>query len=419
MKIAVIDPSLFTWPYDHALVEGLRDNDHTVSLFTKHLADEEPGKNTSEIVEFFYPGLHSAWAQKLPNLAFLMLKGLMHPVCLVSLLRRLRRMRPDVIHFQSAALPAADRIFIPAFRRIAPTILTVHDSAPFNNNPSSFVQRIGAISIMKSFDRLIVHTNRARQRLISYGLPPAKVAIIPHGILDGVLKPGIVRTGRPVAGNASDPVTLLLFGKIKPYKGTDVAIRALAAMPAASRARCRLQIVGKPYMDMEPLFALARELRVEPNIVWDLRFVSDDELSQIFSDADIIVMPYREIDASGVLMVALSLGIPIVASRIGLFAEMLEDGQHGHLVAPEDPAALAASLTSLANSAPERSRMSGNVRALRASIPDWRCIGEQTGALYTSILADARNASARLGHSATWRRASEDDVNQRTKRWPS
>ena len=187
MKIAVIDPSLFTWPYDHALVEGLRDNGHTVSLFTKHLADEEPGKNASEIVEFFYPGLHSVWAQKLPSPVLSMLKGLMHPVCLVSLLRRLRRMRPDVIHFQSAPLPAVDGIFIPAFRRIAPTILTVHDSAPFNSDPRSIVQRIGVISIMKSFDRLIVHTNRARQRLISYGLPPAKVAIIPHGILDGVL----------------------------------------------------------------------------------------------------------------------------------------------------------------------------------------------------------------------------------------
>src|SRR5262249_10198781 len=155
----------------------------------------------------------------------------------------------------------------------------------------SIVQRIGVISIMKSFDRLIVHTNRARQRLISRGLPSAKVVIIPHGMLE----PDTVHAVRPAAGNASDPVTLLLFGKIKPYKGTDVAIRALAAMPAESRARCRLRIVGKPYMDVEPLFALARELRVEPNIVWDLRFVSDDELSQIFSEADVMVMPYREI----------------------------------------------------------------------------------------------------------------------------
>ena len=390
MKIALIDPSLFGWPYDHALVEGLRASGHTVSLFTKHLAAEEPGKNASEIVEFFYPGLHSAWAKKLPHPVFLMLKGLMHPVCLVSLLRRLRRMRPDVIHFQWAPLPAVDGIFIPAFRRIAPTILTVHDSAPFNNDPRPILQRIGAISVMRSFDRLIVHTNRARQRLISHGLPPAKVAIIPHGILETGPLPSVSHT----AGNASDPVTLLLFGRIKPYKGTDVAIRALAAMPAASRARCRLRVVGKPYMDMEPLFALARELGVELNIVWDLRFVADDELNQIFSEADIMVMPYREIDASGVLMLALSLGLPIIASRIGLFAEMLEDGQHGRLVAPEDPAALAESLAVLADSAPERSRMSGNVRALREFIPDWQSIGEQTVAVYTVALKEFAGAGS-------------------------
>jgi glycosyltransferase involved in cell wall biosynthesis len=391
MNIALIDPSLFTWPYDHALVEGLRESGHRVSLFTKHLAADEPGKNASEIVEFFYPSLRSAWAQKLPHPVFLMLKGLMHPLCNVNLLRQLWRMRPDVIHFQWTPLPAIDWIFMPAFRRIAPTILTVHDSAPFNNNPRSILQRIGSISVMKSFDRLIVHTNRARHRLISRGLSPAKVAIIPHGILES----GPVPSPSFKASKPSNHVTILLFGKIKPYKGTDVMIRALAAMPAASRAHCRLRVVGKPYMDMQPLFAMARELKVESNIVWDLRFVGDDELTQIFSEADIMVMPYREIDASGVLMLALSIGIPIVASRIGLFAEMLEDGRHGRLVAPEDPAVLAEALNDLADSAPVRSRMGGNVRALRASIPDWRSIGNQTGALYTAVLKDSSGVGAR------------------------
>jgi glycosyltransferase involved in cell wall biosynthesis len=94
-------------------------------------------------------------------------------------------------------------------------------------------------------------------------------------------------------------------------------------------------------------------------------------------------------------MLALSIGIPIVASRIGLFAEMLEDGQHGRLVAPEDPTALAESLTGLADSATERSRMSGNVRALRASIPDWRSIGDQTGALYSAVLKESAGVEAR------------------------
>jgi glycosyltransferase involved in cell wall biosynthesis len=317
---------------------------------------------------------------------FLALKGLMHPLCLLNLLRHLRRLQPDVVHFQWAPLPAIDRFFLPAIRSIAPAILTVHDSAPFNGNPRSILQRIGSISIMNSFDRLIVHTNRARQRLIEHGLPAGKIVIIPHGILESSAIPLA-----PHATNTSGAITVLLFGKIKPYKGTDVLIRALAAMPVASRARCRVRVVGKPYMDMEPLFALAKELGVESNIVWDLRFVADNELDQILAEADLMVMPYREIDASGVLMLGLSTGLPIVASRIGLFAEMLEDGRHGRLVTPDAPAELSEALTALVDSSAERCRMSDNVRTLRDSIPDWHSIAAQTAALYTT----ARRESSR------------------------
>jgi glycosyltransferase involved in cell wall biosynthesis len=390
MKIAVIDPSLFTWPYDHALIQGLRENGHNVSLFTKHLSGDEPGKNADEVVEMFYPGLHATWAQELPHPVFLTAKGIMHPLGLLDLMRRLRRLRPDVIHFQWAPLPAVDRMFLPQLRRIAPTVLTVHDSAPFNDNPRSVLQRIGAIGIMNSFDRLIVHTNRARLRLAGHGLPADKIAVIPHGVLESGPSQVASRTDR----DPDEPVTLLLFGKLKPYKGADVLIRALAAMPAATRARCRLRIVGKPYMDVEPLFALARELQVDANIVWDLRFVADDELERIFSQAGIIVMPYREIDASGVLMVALSAGVPIVASRIGLFAEMLEDGQHGRLVPPDDSAGLGRALSDLVENAGERRRIGDNVQHLRASIPDWRSIAGQTVELYRSAIADRTSSVA-------------------------
>jgi glycosyltransferase involved in cell wall biosynthesis len=305
-------------------------------------------------------------------------------------MRRLRRLQPEIIHFQWAPLPAVDRMFLPQIRRIAPTVLTVHDSAPFNDNPRSVLQRIGAIGIMNSFDRLVVHTNRARQRLVGHGLPPDKIAVIPHGVLES----GPSHLSSHADRGRDEPVTLLLFGKLKPYKGADVLIRALAAMPAGARARCRLRIVGKPYMDVEPLFALAKELQVDSNIVWDLRFVADDELERIFTQADIIVMPYREIDASGVLMVALSAGVPIVASRIGLFAEMLEDGQHGRLVAPGDDAALARALGDLVENAGERRRISDNVRYLRSSIPDWRNIAAQTVDLYRSAIADRSGSLA-------------------------
>lgn len=383
MKIAVIDPSLFTWPYDIALIEGLRANGHELKLFTKHLLNGEQGQGQSGVIELFYPGFEKACVKKWPRPLFLALKGVSHFFSHFALRRALKAFKPDVIHFQWAPLPVVDRLFLKALKKIAPVVLTVHDSSPFNNNPSAKLQALGAFTIWSEFDRLIVHTERAEAALTKHHLDPARIARIPHGVLG--TGPEIAVTEASL--REGEPVNILLFGKLKPYKGADVLIRAVAALPESLRPRARLRIVGKAEMDTAPLFALARELKVEDNIVWDLRFVDDAEMASIFADADIMAMPYRDIDASGVMMVALSIGRPIVASKIGLFAELLEDGTHGLLVPQENPEALAQALATLIEDAPRRITMGKNVLALGKAIPDWTEIGKRTAALYQQAIS--------------------------------
>lgn len=384
MKIAIIDPSLFTWPYDHALAEGLSNQGHEVKLYTKHLAPQEQGKNDPFLREFFYPGFQTPAIKKLPGKLFLALKGLSHIVSMAKLWLHLKSEKPDAIHFQWTPLAVVDQFFVPLFRKIAPTLLTVHDSSPFNNNPSAKLQRVGAIKIMGQFDHLIVHTMKAQKALNSYGIASDKVSLIPHGILDSL--PPLPENAAPPEKN--DKVNLLLFGQVKPYKGTDVLIRALALLPEDARQKTLLHVVGRPHMEMQPLFDLAKELGVADHIIWDLRFVNDDEIMGIFTAADIMVMPYHEIDASGVLMISLSVGRPIVASNIGLFAELLEDGVHGALPQPGSAEELAKALQPLINNPALRAKTGEAVLALRNAIPDWNEIGRRTGLLYKKV-ADA------------------------------
>lgn len=386
MKVALIDPSLFTWPYDHALAEGLKENGHEVILYTKHLAPNEQGKKDPYISELFYPGFQSKMMKRLPHKIFLGLKGMSHILSMTHLWFVLKNQKPDVIHFQWTPLAVIDQFFIPLFRKIAPTVLTVHDSSPFNNNPSARLQRVGAIKIMGIFDHLIVHTAKARNALSGYGLQEQKITQVPHGILDALPQEDHV-TPAPPEMTTNGKINLLLFGQVKPYKGTDVLIKALAKIPPAIRAKCMLQVVGKPQMDMTTLFSLASDLGVENSIRWDLRFVDEDEIPGIFSASDVMVMPYREIDASGVLMVALSMGTPIVASKIGLFAELLENDVHGYLTPVDDENSLAEALSKLIEDADLRNRMKDNVLVLRKSIPDWIEIGTRTTGIYKALAA--------------------------------
>lgn len=381
MKIAVIDPSLFTLPYDKALVEALREEGHDATLYTKFLSGNEAGNGLPYVCELFYPGFQTDYIKSLPKGLFLGLKGIAHLFGLITLLVVLFLRRPDIIHFQWAPLPVIDRFFVPLFRKIAPVIMTVHDSSPFNNNPKSRLQGMGAIRIMKDYDHLIVHTNKARDAVIAYGINADRISRIDHGVLGGTLPAGTVPREKAQGG----PLTILLFGHLKPYKGADILIRALGDMDTALRQQVRLHIAGKPQMETEPLFALAREKDVQDLIKWDLRFLDEDEVGPIFANSDITAMPYREIDASGVLMLALSIGRPIVASRIGLFAEILEDGTHGYLIPMEDHAALAVALEKLVRDPALRTQMGENVRRLGESVPSWREIAGHTAALYTAV----------------------------------
>ena len=388
MKIALIDPSLFTWPYDVKLVQGLASIGHDVTIYGSELPKPFTGTDTSFLKRHFYPGFANPAIQKLPKRAFLVLKGISHIESMIRLLWVLHRERPDVIHFQWTPLAVVDMRFIPLFRRIAPIVLTVHDSIPFNNKPSARLQYLGAVAIMKKFDQLIVHTAAARARLENYGIPADKINIVPHGLL---LEP---KESAPYAGG-NGCVNLLMFGGIKPYKGVDILLRAIALLPEAARRSCCLHVVGEPCMPMEPLFDLVNSLGISEQVKFDLRFVPEGEVGTVMESADIQVFPYRDIDASGVLTLAIGVGRTIVASKLGVFDELLRDGIHGALVEPDDPQALAAALYPLIMDTAVRVRTAQAVKALANSISDWSDIARRTQEVYSRAKLNGATAKFR------------------------
>jgi len=187
-------------------------------------------------------------------------------------------------------------------------------------------------------------------------------------------------------------VRFLLFGKVKPYKGADLLIEAVARLDPAIRARTEVLIIGRPYMDVQPLEAAAAPLGASVRL--DFRFVPEAEMRGLFTACDVLAFPYREIEMSGVLMAALKTARPILASRIGGFAELLQDGRHSVLVPPGDVDALAAGITRLVTEPATRSAMAAALVELAGEIPSWRQIGETTASLYRSAITEKLPAIA-------------------------
>jgi glycosyltransferase involved in cell wall biosynthesis len=397
MKVALIDPSCFTGPYDAGLAGGLAEAGAEVRLFVGNVRADDPLNGSPGLVEHFYAGLSRPALARLPKALFQGLKGCAHIAGMARLIRAFEHWRPDIVHFQWTPLPLVDRRFLPILRRFGPLVLTVHDSTPFNGNPSARLQAIGARAILDDFDALIVHTDQAMRRLGPSIRDPDRLVRIAHGPLHAMAP---AAEPAPAAKDLADPaVELLLFGKLKPYKGLDVMIRAVALLSPEQRARCRVRIVGKPYMEIAPLLELARELGVADSFVFEFRFVEDDEVPALLAEASAVIFPYREIDASGVLMAVLAAGRPIVASAIGSFAELLRDGEDALLVPPGDPAALARALARFIGDAGLRQALGAATQNLAAAMPSWAEIGRTTRQLYETLLAQGsrRGAAPVLG----------------------
>ncbi|MDP2711827.1 MAG: glycosyltransferase family 4 protein [Solirubrobacteraceae bacterium] len=364
MRVDVVDPSAYTPPYDHALCAALARAGAEVRLQTSRFDyGPVPAAEGYERVERFYrrtPGRAGSRARFAAKLA-------QHGPDMLAYRRAADA--ADVVHFQWLTVQPVDVRLLPSAR---PVVLTAHDVLP--REP-----RRGQLSAQRRLydrvDAVVVHSEHGRARLVdALGIAPEKVSVIPHGAFQHLTHvPG--ERSLPDELAAVERPVVLCFGLMRPYKGIDALLDAWrAAAPAAE-----LWIVGMPRMDIAALRASA-----PPSVRWVPRFVADDELGAYFRRADLVVLPYREIDQSGVLFTALAFGAPLLLSDVGGFAEVAAHGAAA-LVAPGDADALAGELTRLLGDGAARERLAAGARAAAAGAYSWDVIAARHLALYGAL----------------------------------
>ena len=371
LRVWLVDPSLFTAPYDAALTEGLVAAGVDPLWVTRPTRQADRQELPPERTDpFFYRRVDEAsW---LPDRLKPVAKGIAHLAGLITLLWKIQRHKPDAVHFQWIVVPPLDVLAMALIRRRCPLVLTVHDTVPFNGQKMSWLQRFGHDGPIRMAHRVIVHTRAGRQALLDRGVPSSKIAVIPHGALR------LSVTAPPAAAPRDPRWTFVLFGEVKPYKGLDVLIEAIAALSADVRSQARVVVAGRPRMDVAPLVARIAELGLQAQFELRLQRQSEEEMAALFAEADCFVFPYRQIDASGVYFLVKSLGKWLIASRVGIFAEDVADGIDGALVTSDDVRALAAALTHAIVERPRR----GPVRLADS----WAGIGQATRLLYQQAM---------------------------------
>jgi glycosyltransferase involved in cell wall biosynthesis len=334
LRALLVDPSLFTGPYDAGLTEGLVANGVSPTWAVRPTRDGDRQEIGDDYVDAFFYGRVDRLTS-LPGPVRSAAKGMAHALGLARLVSRVLLRKPDVVHFQWLVVPPLDALAIRIIALRCPVVFTAHDTVPFNGEYLSFLQNLAFDVPIRLADRVIVHTAAGLQRLVERGVPRDKVAVIPHGPLR--------LHGSPSRdAGARDPRrTFVLFGEIKHYKGADLLVEAVGRLPRELRNRARFIVAGRPRMDLAPLQRLIEGLGLQDTVEVRAHRHSETEMADLFAETDCFVFPYRQIDASGVYFLTKSLHKWTIATRVGIFAEDFQDGAQGALIEPEDPRALA------------------------------------------------------------------------------
>jgi glycosyltransferase involved in cell wall biosynthesis len=350
MRVVLADPPAYTPPYDHALAAALARAGADVRLLTSRFRfGAVPVPEGYELDESLY-GVSSRLSGQRLRLA---VKAVEHPLVLA----RLAAMRPDVLHLQWLGMPEADALLL---RPRAPLVLTAHDLLPRRTAHRTGTWR----RLFARCDRVVVHSQSGKRTLEAFGVPGARLRVIPHPVF------------RSDTVRRDDGRTALALGVIRPYKGLPDAVEAVRRVDGA-----RLLVAGDPRIPLDELRSHAGD-RVE----WRLGYLAAAELERALSEATVAVFPYRaEIDQSGALLQALGAGVPAIVYDVGGLGEIVGAFGAGRVVPAGDVAGLEAALRELLDDADELAEARAGALHAREALT-WETAAAAHLAVYEELL---------------------------------
>ncbi len=361
--------------YDFGLCKGLSRAGVNVTLYT---CDETAWRSEIFSVKAPYRGIFGttpAW-----------LRGLRHLRGTVRALLDARLGGTRIAHFHFFHVGPLELFGVLLARALGMRVVaTAHDV-------QSFVERLSVPWMVRSAyrasNRVIAQSTQAEKELTTLlNVPASEIDAIPHGsylpFIDSV---PVREAARARLGLPEGVPVLLFFGQIKAVKGLDLLIRA---MPRVLRRHpgAVLLVAGRVWKDdFRRYRELIEALGIAENCVLHVRFIPDADVAAYYAAADVVVLPYRRIYQSGVLLMAMSHGKPVVASDLPGMTEVISHGANGYLFAAGDAEALAGTLAEVLGDPGELRGVGERALLHVQEHHDWERIGEQMADGYRSAL---------------------------------
>lgn len=196
------------------------------------------------------------------------------------------------------------------------TIYVVHEPKPHPGEPFflGMVMRRTLKTLITGGDHLVALTRHVKDYLMEqYEIEETNISVIPHGIFS------YFKASGPKKLPKNGPVKILYFGTITHYKGLDILLRAYSLLEKKYDF-VQLEIWGSG--DISEHQSVIDNLE---NVRLENRWIDESEIEDIFKHSHICVLPYRDASQSGIVGVASSAAMPIVACPADGLKDQLKD----------------------------------------------------------------------------------------------
>ena len=188
------------------------------------------------------------------------------------------------------------------------------------------------------------------------GTITGRVSVIPNAFNMTKTLDVLPRNWRQEQGWESTALIIGYVGRLAHVKGVDILLQAMAKLN--KDIDCKLIIVGDG-SEKEELISLAKNLDIY-HLVYFAGRISHDQVLQAIKGFDIAIVPSRDEGFGLSALEAMSVGIPVIASRVGALSEVVIDTVTGLLYKSENPIDLTNKITSLLNDSEQRKKLGGS-----------------------------------------------------------
>lgn len=277
---------------------------------------------------------------------------------------------PDVIHVTDT-LPLYLGLW--STMRNYPMVYTQHDSHTHAGDRFRVWTQLLQRYLRHMSDGVVVHGEALRRELVQTTRYPAdKITTIPIGDFSILLTCSH-------GGHVRLPRSILFFGRIVHYKGLDILLKALINLQNEGEDFHFILAGPGDILVYRPLLDQLHNLEITN------RFIPDGDVHMYFAESSMVVLPYREATQSAVAALALSAGLPVVATTVGALPELLKQEQNSLLVPPHNVDALQQAIRQLLNDKKLYNRLAQGAKQSAQTL-SWKTVAKHYVNIYQSVL---------------------------------